>query len=71
MQVTEIDSKFSTKTKTFQNLNMPPPLIIINIFLFLGKNLADFINEKHVSNKNGGALYYMWMLPSKVIPYHL
>ena len=25
--------------------------------------------EKHVSNQPGGALYYMWMLPSKVMPY--
>ena len=27
--------------------------------------------EKHVSNKTGAVLYYMWMLPSKVMPYLL
>ena len=27
--------------------------------------------EKHVSIKTGGILYYMWMLPSKVMPYLL
>ena len=37
--------------------------VIIYLFLFLGKNLADFLKEKHVSNKTGGELFYMWMLP--------
>ena len=46
-------------------------LIIIYSFLFLGKNLEDFLKEKHVSSKTGGALYYMWMFPSKVMPYLL
>ena len=27
--------------------------------------------EKHVSNPTRGILYYMWMLPSKVMPYLL
>ena len=64
-------SKRSSPIKVIDTKYYKHVLIIIYLFLFLGKNLADFINEKHVSNKNGGALYYMWMLPSKVIPYHL
>ena len=46
-------------------------LIIIYSFLFLGKNLEDFLKEKHISSKTGEALYYRWMLPSKVMPYLL
>ena len=53
-------------------------LLIIYLYSFLGKTknyamkkipTAENCYEKHVSNKTGGVLYYMWMLPSKVMPY--
>ena len=39
--------------------------LIINVI-----TSSEFL-EKHVSNKASGILYYMWMLPSKVMPYLL
>ena len=53
-------------------------LMIIYLYSFLGKTknyamkkipATENRYQKHVSNKNGGVLYYMWMLPSKVMPY--
>ena len=55
-------------------------LLIIYLYSFLGKTkkyamkkipTTENCYEKHVSNKTGGVLYYMWMLPSKVMPYLL
>ena len=55
-------------------------LLIIYLYSFLGKTTNYAMKkipttkncyEKHVSNKTGGVLYYMWMLPSKVMPYLL
>ena len=52
--------------------------VCIYIFLILGKathfylkkmSLVENVYEKHVSIKPGGVLYYMWMLPSKIMPY--
>ena len=56
------------------------PLMIIYLYLFLGKTKsyafkkipsAENLYEKHVSNQSAGVLYYMWMRPSKVMPYLL
>ena len=53
-------------------------LMCISLCLFLGKIIDMLwrrffqkkkIYEEHVSNQPGGVLYYMWMLPSKVMPY--
>ena len=52
--------------------------MIVYLYLFLGKTKtkyalkkksAENFYEKQVSNQTDGFLYYMWMLPSKVMPY--
>jgi hypothetical protein len=39
--------------------------------IYMKNTRQEKCKDKHVSNKTGGVLYYMWMLPSKVMPYLL
>ena len=50
----------------------------VYLYLFLGKTKsyafkkipsAENLYEKHVSNQSARVLYYMWMRPSKVMPF--
>ena len=76
----EVSYNFISKRQNGCKLCINMLLMIIYLHLFLGKTKsyafnqipsAENLYEKHVSNQPGRVLYYMWMRPSKVMPYLL